>query len=654
MRCAFAVMLNTLLIQAYGAPAQDYALPEHVNDWLHHPVYGDPSFDAFIHSKSNPIHTGAPPYEWPVNGFCFEDPVSKNWYLYAGLYAAGYALDNGKDMICLLYRSSDKGKSWEKLGPVFSDEKFYVTTSKLPVINAPDVSVVYADGRYHMVYDFGTENSEFDTVWDPKGGGAESGVAYAVADKPEGPFQRIPMPVYAVSTQQALLGKYRRGYAATLVKREKDWMVLFMMDSNIHYSWGLFGVTAPKPEGPYSAPVPLKLVEGDDYYPPLLEYFPAFVHEGYVYSPATSVALNRNYQAMLKAPLDEAMNPDAWEISQDGSVWHSDVVPNEYYGIWGQTFSGFVDGDSMLQVMYPSRNAEGMGTINWASRPWGQLYREKGFVLTASQGPSIALLKQGFTAFRLDAELQISGECAVIWDYAAALEPDKLSADASLHAASLSRYSGLSIKGAQWSIGQYDAQGAYAQQAAGSLSDALPATMKIEISRDAEGAVRVAIGGEEVWSGSMHGAGGLVGLLAPAHSNITATRFNVEGDRMNGGLWLGAGDAILAAGDVPDKWEMAENAAFRFGRGAVSLLSNSRAKWNFVGTGFAVNAPSGPEYGKARAFLNGEDLGTVDFYSEQAQPSHVILERKHLKNDKNALVLKDIQGRIPLDCIEIY
>ncbi len=74
-------------------------------------------------------------------------------------------------------------------------------------------------------------------------------------------------------------------------------------------SWALFGITAPKPEGPYGERVLLRNVEADGFHPPLLEYYPAFVHRGFVYAPATSVALNRNYNALFRAPLERAAEP---------------------------------------------------------------------------------------------------------------------------------------------------------------------------------------------------------------------------------------------------------------------------------------------------------------------------------------------------------
>ncbi len=67
----------------------DHAESRHLETWLRHPVYGGPSFDSFTRATDNPIHTGAPPYGWPVNGFFFSDPDSSNWYVYIGDYATG-------------------------------------------------------------------------------------------------------------------------------------------------------------------------------------------------------------------------------------------------------------------------------------------------------------------------------------------------------------------------------------------------------------------------------------------------------------------------------------------------------------------------------------------------------------------------------------
>ena len=89
-------------------PEIDYAESQYVDQWLRHPVYGDPSFDAFRRVSGNPIHRGRPPFEWPVNGFFFADPLGGKWYLYVGDYCQGYAARASR---CILYRSADRGKA---------------------------------------------------------------------------------------------------------------------------------------------------------------------------------------------------------------------------------------------------------------------------------------------------------------------------------------------------------------------------------------------------------------------------------------------------------------------------------------------------------------------------------------------------------------
>ena len=99
------------------ANANDFARSLYVDTWLRHPVYGDPSFDAFERLPGNPIYRGAPPFEWPVNGFLFLDPVSGHHYTYGGEYALGYI---GRPSRCALYRSTDGAKTRENLGVVFA------------------------------------------------------------------------------------------------------------------------------------------------------------------------------------------------------------------------------------------------------------------------------------------------------------------------------------------------------------------------------------------------------------------------------------------------------------------------------------------------------------------------------------------------------
>lgn len=628
-------------------PEVDYAAGAHRTDWLHHPVYGDPSFDTFERRTGNPVCKGSPPYEWPVNGFLLEDPRSGDWFVYVGLYAKDYAMTEDLGMRCVVYRSRDKGASWEALGCPFPEEPFRFDPDTSPVGHAPDVSVVYAEGRYHMIYDWATADTRWQTAADPPAP-SDSGVGYAWAERPEGPFTRTTPPVYSTRRSPLLMGKYRRGYAASIVKREKDWMVLFMMDSGPNFSWGLFGTTSERPEGPYSAPVPLRTVEGDYFHPPLLEFFPAFQHDGYVYAPSTSVALNRNFQAVFRAPTEKAHLSDSWELFQCGSVWHADPVPNEYHGIWGQTFSGFVDKTGTFNVMFPSRDPQGMGTINIARRPWGKPYRDQGFVLSGHEGPSLTLLQQNYTDFELQTALRAEGEVALLWGYSAPLGPDRPAAGASMHPLSLTRQYALALTASTWRVTWTgDAQ---TPKAIASGPLAAPAE-DVSLGLLPDGATVLRINDTPAWQGHLDLLPGAIGLLVSPNSHLQVRRFAVSGNAAPGVSSYLYTDAVLGAGSASETWNKTEDAQFRHGVGAVSMKPGARAKWNVQGGSFELWAPTGPAYGTGTVLIDGAKQPPLNFHSDTAQPSRVLWSSGTVSEGPHALVIVADEKPIPLDTL---
>jgi hypothetical protein len=629
--------------------SEDFADTGDRNAWLHHPVYGDPSFDSFQRASCNPIHRGAPPFEWPVNGFLFEDPASGDWFIYAGLYAKGYAMGPDKGMTCVACRSSDQGRSWRPTGPVFPEEPFCFTGDAWPVTYAPDVSVVYDSGRYHMVYDWATSNSTWATMMAPKDG-ADNGIGHAWADKPEGPFIRSATPVYRTSAHPLYRGKYRRAYAATLIRRESDWLVLAMMDSGAHFGWAMVGMTSENPEGPYSEPVFLRSVDEDSYHPPLLEFYPAFPHEGFLYAPATSVAVNRNFQVLFRAPLEEADQPESWEIAQEGSLWHGEPVPHEHAGIWGQTFSGFVGKDGMFRVMFPSLDAEGLGSLNLASRPWNKPFRERGFVFTGHRGPSLTLLKQSYRTFHLHAELTHQGEAALLWDYQGALGPDRPASDATLHALTLAGYSALELSGDAWRVVRVDSGGARTVIASGEHQPDKSA--EVELRREADGRMMLSLEGKEVWREEAGMGEGPLGLLAQKESRLEVLRFEVEGDRSPATLRYLFTEGILGAG-ASEQWRTQEDPRFRYRLGGLSANPHARAKWNVTGSGVSLWAPKGPEFGNAELLVDGVSMGLFSLHAEKAEESGILFQRNGFKSEPHAVVLKVVEGVVPLDCLEV-
>lgn len=635
-RAALALAAARAAPRAWGAgnPTIDYACSRYVDLWLRHPVYGDPSFDAFERMPGNPILTGASPYAWPVNGFFFCDPVTTHWYLYVGDYPKGYK--GPPPSRCILYRSVDRGQTWESLGTILhGDPKLFDKGG-----STPDVSVVFEDSRYHMVYDWGLVNF-----------GKDGGLAYASTDKPEGPWHRDTQPITQNSKLAPLLGRYQRTYAGTLIRRKNDWLILAMMD-HAPYSWALFAMTAPTPQGPYSERKLIRHVEAGYFHPPLMEFYPAFVDTGWVYAPATSVARNRDFQMIFRAPLERADDSDAWKIVRHGSVWHSEAVPNEGYGIWGQTFSGWVGSNGRLWAMFPSRDKQGNGTINLASCSWTEPLRARGFHLSGHHAPSLTLLRRSYSDFTLTAELASLGEARIIWSYQAPLGPNQPRSNSSLHSLSLTRHQGLEMTPNSWKIIDVDQHGKVSVVAS-RLQPAKPQT-KISIHRQAEGTTALQLDGKEVWSGTLAAGSGAIGLLAKAHSYIAVSRFAVTGNPKPAALSYLYTEGWLGAGENPNHWAQQEDPSFRFGIGAVCRDMNGRAKWNFIGSGFTLWSPKGPDYGTVEVLLDGAPVATVNLNLPQLKRSQPVFSKTGLLETFHAVTLQPKTGPLVVDGLDVH
>ena len=690
------------------AGSVDYADSRHAGLWLQNPVYGGPSFDAFVHAPQNPLHRGAAPYEWPVNSFFFADPVSGNWYIYVGDYPVGYA---GKPCRCVLLRSTDHGQSWSNLGVVLEGNQELFDHGG----STPDVSVVYADGRYHMVYDW------VEPDWSLLGG-----LGYAWAEKPEGPFHRAPQPLTLNRELPLLLGRYQRTYAATLVRRKHDWMIVAMMD-HAPSSWALFGMTAAKPEGPYGERILLRDVEGDGFHPPLLEYYPAFVHRGFVYAPATSVALNRDYNALFRAPLEHAAEPGAWELFQNGSLWHSEDIENEYYGMWGQTFSGWVDAKGILQVSFHSRDPKGMGTVNVAARRWDQPLRKSGFVMSGHQGPSLTLLQRAFAGFRLEARLRLRGTARLLLDYDGVLGPNSPQSDATLHPLALSRCNAIELSEGHWKVIRFGqsgeqtvlASGQETGQASGATGSSTagagtarprellpkvesmgtspprpssnPALLSVVVDHKPSGATSLSLDGRVVWTGELASRGSgvrpssgaaklassgvagppsviegseaaapgdgrtptVLGIAVEPHSHLVVERFAIQGKPQPAVLNFLFSEAILGTGGNRDDWQELRGPEFCYGLAALAKARGARVKWNVEGRQFTLWSPRGPQFGKAQVKVDGRVLADLDFHAEQLTPSGPVWKSLRLNDGPHAVVLTATDGLLVVDSIEV-
>jgi hypothetical protein len=617
--------------------AVDYAESTQCETWLRHPVLGDASFDAFVHDTGALIQRGAPPYEWPVNGFLFDDPVSGRRYGFVGEYGRGYLRPASH---CRLHRSTDGGKSWADLGVVLQGAPSSFDRGG----HTPDVSVVYDGGRYHMVYDWG----ELDF-------NVEGGLAYAWAERPEGPWQRAPEPITRNSKLTPLLSCYQRTYAATLLRRRADWLILGMMD-HPPTGWALFAMTSPRPEGPWSERRLLLYPERDTFHPPLMEFFPAFVHLGSVYAPATSVALNRDFNALFQAKLERADDPVAWHLDRLGSVWHSEDREAEFDGIWGQTFSGQVDRHGVLHAMFPSRDPQGRGTIQLASRPWGRPLRERGFVLSGHQGPAFTWLRRAYGACELDATFRRGGMVELLLDYAAPLEPSAPASDATAHAWMQTRHTALRLAKESWAWLRRNEQGGETIMGTGPLPTGT--SLRLRLARD-DREVRLRWGNEPAqtltagWTGGAD-SGGVLGWRVEARSRVEVERFVVRGVAWPARFWLGPREALLGAGESAGNWDWQPGAGFRWGEGAVARRPGARVKWNFQGNAVSWWSPCGPEFGTVEVRLDGETVGTVDLRADHPMPSAPRWSRRGLRGDCHALVLVSTGGKLPVDSIEAW
>jgi hypothetical protein len=634
----------------------DFALGVQADAWLHHGVLGDPSFDSFVHARNNPIVRGKPPLVWPVNGFLFEDPQSGNWYAYVGHYNFGYDVGPGKPTThCRVHRSKDRGATWEEIGPIFDDPDFRFAGFTSTANVAPDVSVVYADRRYHLSYDWCTDVSRWTDMRHPPEG-HDNGCAYAWSERPEGPFHRAARPIMTtreLPKRFAMSDKYGRIYGTSIVRRQGDWLALILCDAGQYFSWGMLATTAVDPNGPWSDPVLVCSVEREDFYPSTAEQFPAMTYDGYVYLPTTSVALNRNFQAIFRAKTEEAQRPDAWHLYQNGTAWHSDPVPNEALGIWGQTFSGFVDRDGQFNVLSPSRErGVDLGTINLASRPWAQPIRERGFVHSGHQGPSLALLRCVWKQFELKTDFALQGGMArIMWAYQAPLAPDRHAADATIHPLSLTRHQGLELSADAWRIVSIDAGGKSSIAANGPLQAGTQRAVEMKLRED--GSALVKIDGNVCYEGALPVAVGSIGLLVEPFTNLRVSQFELTGPFEPAVVpWLYL-EALTGAGVDMNDWDVVQSPVYRFGVGAVRKTPGGWAKWNFRGRAFQLWSPRGPELGRCDALLDGKKLVELDLHSDSAQPSEMLLKCDDAGDGYHTVILRSTAGRLSVDSLDV-
>lgn len=640
----FAILVSSALFYSCHLN-KNFALVDSKNEWSHHFAFGTPSWDSFERFPNNPVLTGRKGMEWPVNGFFFSDPVSKNWYLYIGEYRQNYNLvkdSMSKNLNCAIYKSSDKGKTWVKTGDLFPvNMRCYDALN----IQVPDVMVVYNQGKYHMIFDWVSNKATWQEM-------SESGIGYAVADHPEGPYvvSKEPLKINTQYRNAPLLGRYWRMYAPMMVKRLNDWVILYMMDRSPSRSWALAASTAQKPEGPYSKPMLIRNVEGKTNYPPLMEYFPAFIHKGYVYCPATSVAVNRNYQLISRVKTEDVTNPAKWEIFSAGSFWHSVNAENEFAGIWGQTITGFVDDRDSMYMMYPSKNTINYGTINLAKASWNHFFREKGFTLSSNEGGVFTYIKKGIDLDDLNIDFDLTGTMRIVWDFHKLLDIENMWGKFSFDQ-NKGDYKVIELSKADWKV-KYNSDGNTKTLDSGKVLNWKKGRNNLHFNK-AHGTYSLSINEQKYWNGTFTNNPGVVGIMLEPHSYLLTSRFNVKGKQIKAKLVLGYDEALLNSGNEDKDWELIKDAMFKNGQGAISKRDSCFAKWNFEGIGFEIYLPKGPKFGSVGIYIDGQFVENVILKNEQLQKSSVVYQSESLHRGSHAVYLESTDGHLPLDCIEV-
>jgi len=627
----------------------DFALLANSNEWSHDYAMGGPSWDTFERLPDNPVYRGHKGREWPVNGFLFLDPVSRNWYLYVGVYREFYKeykdSTNTRSSKCIIYKSSDKGKSWQAIGDLFPENMTFFDDS-LKYASAPDVMVTYADGKYHMVFDWGAKDFDWAHAY-------RAGLGYAKADKPGGPWVVSDKPI-KLDTQflrKPLLNRYWRMYACMIIKRKNDWVLLYDMDTQPARSWALAASTSDRPEGPYGDTKIIRHVEGKMYYPPLLEYFPAFVHGGYVYIPATSVSINRNYQYVQRVKIEDVTDSSKYELLNAGSFWHPKDVENEYAGIWGQTFSAFVDSNNdSIYVMFPSKDEKNYGTINLAKASWNHLYRNRGFNFGANEGNSFSYIKKGIDVREVNVGFRLDGTMHFIWDFHTPIDILNGWGKFSLNQAN-ANYKEIVINKTGWKINVYIENNFHTidSGAIGNWNNT-GNSLRLKIEN---GKYSLNINDTKLWDGELKNNPGIIGVFLEPHSYFFADRFAVSGTKINGYVTYGFYRALVAAGDQDSDWTFKRDTMFLYGKGSVSKRDSSFAKWNFYGKGFSLFSPKGPVYGTVKIYLDGELLKKISVKEKQPTKSSRIFHSDAISPGEHAVYIESSDGLLPVDCLRV-
>lgn len=635
----------------------DYSKMCHKEAWLRHPVLGDPSFDNFT-KLGQTVHRSEPPFEWAVNGSIFSDPKTGYWYYYVACYPRDYYTPDGSICHFIIYRSKDKGQTWENLGRGFPDLDCPFRGLENSAMGAPDAVVIYdeAEDKYWLTYDWAAgklierEGQEPGIeIW------PDAGVALAWAESPEGPFHKLDTWVHNNRFPSSRIGRFNRGYSSSTFKRKNDWICFIMQDSGPYYGWGLTCRTAKTPDGEWSKPRLLLSPDRPEYYPEIIEFCFCVERDGKIYAPATSVAGNRNYQVVFAADLEEAEYPSAWKMIREGSLWHARPLADERYGIWGQTLQGFIE-DGKYYTMYVGMDDRKCGTLSIASCPVDQPFKD-GFTISGHVGKSLSPILAAYRDYSLKMQVDFTGTIEVFLKYHGIMGPDRCTSNCVTSEESF--VSSLSVElndRQQFRVLLRDRKGALQVLGSGVCEEKIRHIGAVW----QQNKLSLSINRKLSWEGELSAvleayqldAQAPLAICAHEVSVLDCACFAVEGEPLPYQLRYSAREGVLTAMHTL-QWQSTVSSRFITEKGYVGD-KEKWVKWNFHGNGFRLYAPKDPDLGKAEVWVDGYLFGTIDLYSEHEEDSGVVYEEKGLPGEtKHAVVLRGYEGQaFPVDILE--
>ena len=361
--------------------------------------------------------------------------------------------------------------------------------------------------------------------------------------------------------------------------------------------------------------------------------------------------MDRQFQVVYRARIEAALNPEAWEIFQHGSTWHAEDLPHEGLGIWGQTYTGFVDRHGRFNVMFPCLNRDQVGTINIASRPWNQPYRDRGFVFAGHQNPAFTFIQQAYGDFALETTFTRRGGQTFFWGYQGPLAPNAACYGATLHPRSWSNLAGVELNDTGWRLIVADGTGTVRSLAEGKRSIGRQTTLRVRTRGDH---VQLELNGTLVHEqAGLTNRPGRIGILVAKDSRVEVERFAVTGVSCAAPLDYLYPEGLLGAGQNIADWTDVTSPGLRHGLGAISKKPQARIKYNFTGRSFAVWSPTGPRYGRAEVLVDGARVADLDLHTATENPSKVLFQSGDLKPGNHAVVLRARQGALVADSITI-